>query len=269
MTGFVAGSTYTREQVAEIIGLPEDHRRGGPWATGYARWKSQIFIFCNVGVPGRTGHDYPNRWEDKSLVWYGKTQSKLGQPLIDTMVSGSEPVHIFWRAQDRAPFTYAGLAAALDVKATVPVEVTWTFESPFDDHLDGDDVKTSRLRWRRGPPPTPGEKVSVFADAPTSIYVFRLSGPVSAILPKLEDDRFAIKVGMSQDPRRRLVELNSGFFPGSLMKWELIYCREYPDGKSAFAAENKWLEHLRLNYLWVGGEFAILSATQYDVLLGV
>lgn len=39
-------------------------------------------------------------------------------------------VHVFWRADDRDPFTYAGLGKAIDVTKDVPVKVRWRFNQP-------------------------------------------------------------------------------------------------------------------------------------------
>lgn len=128
MNQFIQGQKYTREEIAEQIELPARLRKGGAWATGYMRWENEVFIFCNVGVAGRTGHDYPNRWKGEELIWTGKTNSTKEQPLISAMIKGDVTVHIFWRREDRAPWTYAGRATAVAVKDSVPVEVTWCFE---------------------------------------------------------------------------------------------------------------------------------------------
>jgi hypothetical protein len=84
---FSVGHRYTREAVADLIALPSNRRKGGTWVTGYTRYNNEIFIFCNVGVPGRTGHDYPNRWLGKKLVWFGKTHASADQPLIGVVTA--------------------------------------------------------------------------------------------------------------------------------------------------------------------------------------
>jgi len=133
---FVVGQGYTREQVAEIINLPSDKRKGGAWATGYSQCEESFYIFTNVGAPGRTGHDYPNSWNGKRLNWYGKTNARKGQPQIDRMISGNRTVHLFWRAEDRNPFTYAGRAVAVEVSDDTPVRITWEFDEPAGGPLD-------------------------------------------------------------------------------------------------------------------------------------
>src|SRR4051812_47127124 len=97
---FVKGKKYTRAEVAQVIGLPVQRRVGGNWHTGYDSWKGEVFVFCNVGTAGRTGHDYPNKWADEELEWFGKTGSHAEQPQIRSMIEGSAVVHVFWRSND-------------------------------------------------------------------------------------------------------------------------------------------------------------------------
>lgn len=71
---YTVGDTYTRNDIYEFLGL-SDAERGGDWLNGYHRHGNDYYVFCNVGVPGRTGHDYDNHWKGERLVWHGKTQS--------------------------------------------------------------------------------------------------------------------------------------------------------------------------------------------------
>lgn len=123
---FHIGKTYKRSQILEAIGLDPD-TKGGPWYTGYAERNGVDFIFCNVGTPGRTGHDYDNRFDGSDLVWRGKTTSHKGQPTIERMTGPSAEVHVFWRSDGRDPFIYAGQAKAVEVSNETPVRVRWRF----------------------------------------------------------------------------------------------------------------------------------------------
>jgi putative restriction endonuclease len=126
---FEIGTQYTRAQIQDLLGVPED-RRGGDWATGYTRYEDELYVFCNVGSAGRTGHDYPNRWDGDHLVWSAKNRSNVSQPLMRAIAAGSLPAHIFHRSADRSPFTYAGRAKAVDVQDSTPVIVRWSFDQP-------------------------------------------------------------------------------------------------------------------------------------------
>ncbi|MDC0664374.1 DUF3427 domain-containing protein [Marinobacter sp. SS21] len=127
------GSTYTRKDIYEILDIPTD-QRGGDWLNGYHRHGTDYYIFCNVGVPGRTGHDYDNHWDGEKLIWYGKAKSHFGQGATQNLISGEYRVFIFYREQDRAPFTYAGVGSPIPHTGTErPARIDWIFGSDQSD----------------------------------------------------------------------------------------------------------------------------------------
>lgn len=83
---FVVGQDYTKKNIYEMCAVPEAKQRGN-WDTGYHKYEGDWFIFSNIGTPGRTGHDYDNRFVGDELEWYGKTGSHVGQ---DSIVNGGE-----------------------------------------------------------------------------------------------------------------------------------------------------------------------------------
>ncbi|MBR0704585.1 hypothetical protein JQ599_32105 [Bradyrhizobium diazoefficiens] len=93
---FETGAQYTRAQIQQLLAVPED-RRGGDWATGYTRFGDELFVFCNVGSAGRTGHDYPNRWDGDQLIWSAKSRSHISQPLMRAIADGSITTHSIGR----------------------------------------------------------------------------------------------------------------------------------------------------------------------------
>lgn len=123
---FQVGKTYQRSQIRKQLGLDPD-AKGGSWYTGYVEHGGADFIFCNIGIAGRTGHDYHNYFDGDDLVWRGKTGSHREQPTIRRMTAPGAEVHIFWREDDRDPFTYAGTGKASEVSRDVPVIVRWRF----------------------------------------------------------------------------------------------------------------------------------------------
>lgn len=127
----IIGLKYSRADLYAILSVPKE-KQGGDWATGYTRYESAFYVFTTVGVPGRTGHDYSNYWEDDRtrLVWEAKGRTHADQPQIQALVSGHHPVHMFTRSGDRDAFQYHGLATAESVRDTRPVGVTWIFDSP-------------------------------------------------------------------------------------------------------------------------------------------
>ncbi|WP_331373239.1 HNH endonuclease [Sinorhizobium chiapasense] len=120
------GLLFTRATVQEALQVPDD-LRGGDWDTGYTQYQDEFFIFCNIGVAGRTGHDYDNYWDGETLVWRAKRGTNVSQPQIARLASERYPVHIFYRYEDRAPFVYAGQGRVTQVLDTQPVTIHWTF----------------------------------------------------------------------------------------------------------------------------------------------
>lgn len=142
---FEVGMSYTRAQIFEVLGLADPN--GGPFYTGYASHGLDHYVFCNVGIGGRTGHDYENYFDGPDLVWRGKTNSRLDQPSIQAMLSGKGSVRIFYRTNDRAPFTYAGVGRPVSTTDVVPAQVRWAFDrdpGPHPEYLaeevSGDEV---------------------------------------------------------------------------------------------------------------------------------
>lgn len=126
---FTVGRRYTRTEIYNLLTLDES-QRGGDWLNGYHRHGSGYYIFCNIGIPGRTGHDYNNHWEGDTLVWFGKTMSHFGQSAIKNLASGKYRVFVFHRGDDRAPFTFAGEAEPIPHRNTKhPARIDWVFSS--------------------------------------------------------------------------------------------------------------------------------------------
>lgn len=268
-SAFIVGQPYTRAQIAEAIGLPTEKHRGGNWATGYDKWNGEYFVFCNIGIAGRSGHDYANRWDGKTLFWLAKNGTRLGQPVIEEMIAGSAPVHVFWRAQDRAAFTYAGMAAATDVYDQSPVAVVWAFETSVQGAAEASPAPAEGQAdpsFRRGPRPSPGLRTVNIPDGRTSLYLMELTGNSKSILSTLKDGHRVIKVGISNSPARRLAELNQGYPPGSQVGWRIVDQRSYATGLDAFSQEGACLELLRTEGHWIGGEFAVVPPEVLDRL---
>lgn len=124
MYRFIPGEIYSRKDVYRIIGVPED-TKGGNWDTGYNEYNSDFFIFANVGVPGRTGHDYGNRFDGHDFYWYAKNRTNLRQPQIQRLLNSKGDVYIFCRTDDKSPFTYFGMGVPKSFQDKTPVQITW------------------------------------------------------------------------------------------------------------------------------------------------
>lgn len=124
MYPFVVDQAYKRKDIYKIIGVRED-TKGGNWDTGYCLYKNDFFIFCNVGVPGRTGHDYGNRFVGDDLYWFAKQNTTLKQPEVQRLLNPPGFAYIFYRYDSRLPFTYAGTGIPISHQDTSPVQITW------------------------------------------------------------------------------------------------------------------------------------------------
>ena len=103
---------YTRKDVHQILlGKPLPETGTGNWLTGYVKVSNHLVIFANVGVSGKTGHDFPNRLDEDGnlLTWYGRPKSHSGQKIIKSLLHGQLNPHIFIRTDNRDPkFKFIG-----------------------------------------------------------------------------------------------------------------------------------------------------------------
>lgn len=125
---FIKDKSYSKEDIYQILQVPPEKQKG-PWNTGYTKYNNVFYVFANVGVSGRTGHDYDNRWEGSNLIWYGKTNSNINQPLIKELLSGKLKALIFTRTNDRDPFTFNGEGFIKTYEPISPVKIIWSFKS--------------------------------------------------------------------------------------------------------------------------------------------
>ena len=129
MLSFQPGGKYHRADIKELAGLRRD-AKGGPWDTGIVEHDGEFLIFANVGIAGRTGDDYDNRWEGGLFHWYHKRRSRVAWPSVQRLLEPMKIIHVFWRTSERDPFEYAGQATPVRVlEEASPVEVLWSF--PF------------------------------------------------------------------------------------------------------------------------------------------
>lgn len=124
-------ASYTKKDIYRIMKVPTS-QQGGSWNTGYNRFNNDFFLFCNVGIPGRTGHHYNNNWDGNNLIWFGKNGTNISQISIKELISNDHNVYIFTRVDSRMPFTYQGLGFANEYENSIPVKIIWSFKNSFD-----------------------------------------------------------------------------------------------------------------------------------------
>jgi 5-methylcytosine-specific restriction protein A len=128
---YKVGNKYTRADIYKILDIPESKKKGD-WQNGYHRHENDYYVFCNIGVAGRTGHDYDydNHWDGDKLIWFGKNKSHFKQNTIENLLSDEYRVFVFYRLNDRSPFTFAGIGNPQpDFTIEKPVKINWIFNS--------------------------------------------------------------------------------------------------------------------------------------------
>lgn len=143
---FKKGSKYTRHEIYYLYhGSRIPKNANGDWWTGYVRESNDLIVFMNVGVPGRTGHDFDNTYneETKTVEWFGKPGSNSKQPTFVKLMNGELTPHFFARWDTRDPFTYLGVGKIIahddenhtvysTGKPTKNIKLTLVFENTGD-----------------------------------------------------------------------------------------------------------------------------------------
>lgn len=201
------GNQYSRNDVQRMLGVPVE-KQGGNWDTGYTEWDGQFFIFCNINVAGRTGHDYSNHWDGLELVWQAKNGTNIHQPQIQKLLSGRLPVHVFHRDRDRMPFTYAGVGHARKHEATSPVAIHWSFKSRASS--DPKDVLREVLTDRGFQLSAPGAKTQKATLRELVVYI-KIDSEASPLVvgPEWVDWITDFELAGAERPRNRLFYHNS------------------------------------------------------------
>ncbi|MGC6535909.1 MAG: endonuclease NucS domain-containing protein [Candidatus Puniceispirillaceae bacterium] len=114
---FKRGVKYKRDEIAQIA-RPENPPRGGNWTTGYDRIDDYLYVFMNMGVPGRTGHNFDNHYDPdtRTLIWFGKPNSHSGQPTFEKLMTGELKPLFFARWDQSHPFTFLGSGKVISYK---------------------------------------------------------------------------------------------------------------------------------------------------------
>jgi hypothetical protein len=122
---FKRGSEYSRNEIHSLyFGKPVPRIGTGNWTTGYVQPKgsNDLIIFMNIGVPGRTGQDFDNKFDHQTntIVWYGKPNTHAGQPTFQKLFSKELKPHFFarWDSQN-TKFLYLGTGSIVNFQEGV------------------------------------------------------------------------------------------------------------------------------------------------------
>lgn len=108
------GSLYSRNDIHYLyFGKPVPKKGTGNWTTGYVRPTdtNDLIIFMNIGVPGRTGHDFDNKYNPNTglIEWFGKPNTHSNQKTFIKLLSKEYTPHFFarWNTEN-TKFLYLG-----------------------------------------------------------------------------------------------------------------------------------------------------------------
>ena len=121
---FKKGSEYSRHDIHNLyFGCP--YPPGGRWTSGFVNPKgtNDLIIFMNIDVPGKTGHNYPNKYDpkEKKIIWYGDTESHSEQPTFKKVLNYEFTSHFFarWDKKNKY-FLYLGVGKNFSFKDKQP-----------------------------------------------------------------------------------------------------------------------------------------------------
>lgn len=101
------------------------------------------------------------------------------------------------------------------------------------------------LKRRKGPPPQPGTRILSATSGPAATYAMRLEGSalVAAVAPVVQGAHEGVwKIGFSNNPERRLNELNAYLPSEDSLHWRLIRHQWHEDEINAYAMEQRIFE---------------------------
>jgi hypothetical protein len=120
----------------------------------------------------------------------------------------------------------------------------------------------------KGIQPAFGKRTSNYVDGECFLYKMIAKGDIGALLGQSSDEignKELVKVGYSNDPERRCMELNAGIPPEAVFKWHLeVQSKPFPNGQSAFEAEKHLKAELAQCSESLGGEFFLGTKRDID-----
>ena len=109
----------------------------------------------------------------------------------------------------------------------------------------------------RGIPPSFGNRASHHEDGENYLYLMMLTAKAEALLGRAGPHvgKALVKIGRSNDPSRRLKEINGGFPNNAMCRWQLKYYQAFADGTTAHSHENELKDEFVKQFSSQGKEF--------------
>jgi hypothetical protein len=195
----------------------------------------------------------PDRWADHLAENGGQPKWPFGLPIVSAERFLSPPlrVHLLPRLHDEnlhrklasnyELLTPEETARVLDLPRESVPEIWASSKASFITHL--------LPRPPNGPPPAKGERLLSARSGPAATYCFRLQGSalghVVRYLAPSTSNLEIFKVGFSNDPVRRLSELNAYFPDENTLGWVADWAQWHRDEINAWTMEQEVFRILR------------------------
>lgn len=116
-------------------------------------------------------------------------------------------------------------------------------------------------RSSHGPAPSFGLYSMEMRDGPSGVYLLLIDGPIEVLARGFAPvaDAALVKIGRTNDLKRRMAELASGLPSVSAIRYVPVELRMFATGKEAHAYERSLLDLCDVNGWSLGGEFAYCS----------
>lgn len=113
------------------------------------------------------------------------------------------------------------------------------------------------LKPSRGIPPAIGSRTATYEGGDNSLYLMVLEGGAETLLGRSGGHvgKALIKIGRSNDPKRRLQEVNGGFPESGICHWKLLHSHPFPDATAAHRYEDELKALFDAHFTSQGGEF--------------
>lgn len=113
------------------------------------------------------------------------------------------------------------------------------------------------LKPSKGIPPSFGDRTSKHEDGENHLYLMKLTANAEALLGRTGPHlgKALVKIGRSNDPIRRLKEVNGGFPKSAVCRWELKYHQPFDDGATTHSHETELKARFAKEFTSQSGEF--------------
>jgi hypothetical protein len=113
------------------------------------------------------------------------------------------------------------------------------------------------LKPSKGIPPSYGHRTSEHEDGENHLYLMMLSASAEVILGRTSENvgKALVKIGRSNDPRRRIKEINEGFPERAAFRWKLVHHQAFESGEVAHKFETELKRLFDSQFKSQGNEF--------------